>query len=98
MKIRCKHCETVYKIQGGACPKCGKTGGYAQEPRLIETLIGTLHIEETIEHIESKNKWQIKEIQGNGMIVVLTYSPIVPAGARAYLSNSDIMKYQKEKK
>lgn len=97
MKIKCMHCETIYEQQRGACPSCGKQGGYAQQPSCKQVGDLNLHLEEILQHKESKNQYQIKELQGNGMIATLHYSPAISEmarkGVKVYISNTAINEY-----
>ena len=68
MKIKCIHCAEIYLVDRGSCPACGKYGGYLQEPKMKTLGDIVLHLEDILVHKESKNEFQIKEIQTNGLI------------------------------
>lgn len=97
MKIKCLECETIYDVQLGVCPACSARGGYMQEPKVKQVEGKTIHLEETLIHESSKNEYQIKEIQTNGLIAILTKSPIVEfkqSKTRVYISNTQINEYK----
>lgn len=96
-KIKCMYCENIYHLQQGACSACGKRGGYMQEPKSKQFDEINLHLEEVLEHKESKNTYQIKEIQANGLIAVLKSSPLfheqAKAGMKVYIGNATLSEY-----
>ena len=100
MKCKCIHCDEIYEIERGACPACNKRGGYIQEPKCKQIGGLSTHIEDTLQHIESKNEYQIKEIQANGLICILTASPLIAEnarkGLRVYVSNTTINEYKRK--
>ena len=99
MKIKCLNCETIYDVDKGTCPSCGRQGGYMQEPK-IKNIDGLdVHLEEVLIHTASNNKYQIKEIQAQGLIAILVFSPVnLPIiGKRIYISNTTIEEYKVKK-
>ena len=100
MKIKCIKCETIYNSGQLLCTKCSTQGGYAQEPSCKQIGTMNIHLEETLIHNDSKNEYQIKEIQAGGMLAVLTHSPIIPEnarkGIRVYISNTNITEYTRK--
>lgn len=93
MKIECMQCETIYDVSFGRCTTCLARGGYMQEPRSKEIGKLNIHLKGILLHIESGNEYQVKEIQKNGLIVVLRKSPLGGKTLRAYISNSSIGEY-----
>ena len=60
--------------------------GFLQDPKSLEYKGKLYHLEDILTHIESKNKFQIKEIQAKGLVVIVTDSiQTNPIGVRAYI-------------
>lgn len=95
MNIKCMHCEQVYNIQNGACPACGKRGGYTQEPKTKQIGTTNVHLEDVLVHSPSGNEYQVKEIQGNGLIAKCIKC-ILPQimDKPVYISNTTIEEYK----
>jgi len=95
MKIRCIHCEEIYKLEGISCPSCGKRGGFLQEPKLLNLGVFTVHLEDTLIHKESRNEYQIKEIQAKGLMAKCTKC-LIPqiVDKPIYISNTTIEEYK----
>ncbi len=97
MKIKCKHCERVYKIQENQCPECGKVGGFLQEPAMKAIGVFQIHLEEHLVHTESTNEYQIKEFQANGLICkIVKVTPVQLLGKSVYISNAQLMEYTRK--
>lgn len=98
MKVKCinNDCETLYDISfNGKCPKCGSRGGYAQEPKLKAYGEFKVHLEEQLRHKPSKNIYQAKELQVEGIIAVVKFSAIPSLiGSRVYISKSMLNEYE----
>jgi DNA-directed RNA polymerase subunit RPC12/RpoP len=95
MKIKCMHCEEKYDVESHAqCPKCGKRGGYMQEPK--SKVIGhiNVHLEDVLIHEKTNNKYQVKEIQSIGLIATLVESPVTKVLVKVYISNGTISEYK----
>jgi len=97
MKIKCASCETVYSTGNRICPACSARGGFLQDPKSKEIGNINVHLEDILNHKVSKNKYQVKEIQNNGLIALLVSSPMVhenvKSGLKVYISNETISEY-----
>ena len=95
MIIKCVHCAVNYMLERGACPECGKTGGYVQEPSSKQLGTVNYHLEETLVHTKTGNEYPIKEIQAEGFITVLKKGLLNLVGKRAYISNTNLNEYKR---
>ena len=94
MKTKCMHCETIYEVEDGACPSCGKRGGFMQEPRMKDFPNFSIHIEEVIVHSPTGNEYQVKEIQASGLIAKIMKCPLPVPNKPVYISNTTIDEYK----
>lgn len=98
MKIECKNCTNIYNAERGACPECGTTGGFMQNPSLVIINGVTYHLKALIKHKASNNIYQIKEVQTNGFLAFLHDSPIAleraKKGLKVYIGNASLDQYE----
>lgn len=95
-QIKCMHCEEIYEVQRGSCPKCGGRGGYMQLPKTKQLGELNVHLEEILIHVESGNEYQVKEIQANGLICKVVKCPLPVPDKPVYLSNTTIVEYKRK--
>lgn len=93
---RCTACDKLFDLQWVRCPDC-KLPGFVQQPMTAKVGELDLHLEEILTHVESTNKFKIKEIQLKGLICKVFESPLGTAvvGKVAYISNIDLNQYVK---
>ena len=97
MNVICKNCDQKYNLQEiQVCPNCNEMGGFAQSPSLKTVGKIILHLEEILEHKESKNRFRIKEIQDRGIMVKVTMSIVAKVGTVCYVSNSALGEYERK--
>ena len=95
MNIECMYCEEIYNIELRKCSNCKKSGGFSQHPtdKVIDKI--HVHLQMQLLHDESNNRYIVKEIQANGLIVKMLSSAIPQVvGKNLYISNSDVKQYK----
>lgn len=98
MKFKCINCNETYIKERPGCPACGHKEAYIREPAIKQIGDLDLHLSDLVEHIESKNRYQIQEFQKNGMVTTFFSGPLhnnANGKQRCYISNSSILEYKK---